>query len=138
MWWVLAVALVAQVDTGASPELIPRPSSGATSPAQTETRRYDLRPTREGGYDYTGPEFGAHIAPDGVVTFHSRDVQILPETRVQDGGRNPITSEDPYDVRPGGELPMVVEARPGVRFDVTDEYLRLLGKDPARQQKADF
>src|SRR3954468_18445681 len=114
MWWVLAVALVAQVDTGASPELIPRPSSGPTSPAQTETRRYDLRPTREGGYDYTGPEFGAHIAPDGVVTFHSRDVQNPPGAAGAGRGRHPNTSGDPYDVRPGGELPMVVEARPGV------------------------
>jgi hypothetical protein len=137
MWWVLAVALVAQVDTGADPGLIPRPSSGPSSPAETETRRYELRPTREGGYDYTGPEFAAHIAPDGTVAFRGRDVQIVPETSVQDVGRNPITSEDPYDLR-SGQLPIAVEARPGVRFDVTDEYLRLLGKDPARQQKSDF
>jgi hypothetical protein len=137
----------AQGDTGEGrpgvemgPDQMPPPGATlAPSPrnpigGQAEGRRYQLQSTPEGGYAYVGPRFAARIAPDGSVAFSGRDVQIVPQGDVQTIGRDAVTAEDPISSR----IPIAVEARPGVRFDATDEYLRLLGKDPAKGEKAAF
>jgi hypothetical protein len=98
-------------------------------PRGSEPARYQLRPLSDGGYAYQGPTFGARIAADGTVTFSTRRLSIARDSdsgaRVLD--RNRLDRSGP-----------VVGGGPNLRFDATDEYLRLLGKDPSRDAKAAF
>jgi hypothetical protein len=97
--------------------------------------RYMLHPTREGGYTYEGPQFGASIAPDGSVSFKARHLQLSPDgADPSTVGIDAVTPQVPIS----GDIPVAIESRPGVRFDLTDEYMRLLGKDPARDEKVAF
>jgi len=112
----------------------PRPSPGATlepprsmSPLSSATS-YRLRPASDGGYLYEGAAFDARIAPDGAVTFSTHGAAFTRSGDTRAPGRDPTTSGE--SVAPGGG--------PGLRFDVTDEYLRRLRRDPTRYAKAAF
>jgi hypothetical protein len=97
--------------------------------------RFFLHPTRDGGYTYDGPTFGARISPDGRVTFHDRHFQLSPDgPDPSTVGIDAVTPQVPIS----GDIPVAIESRPGVRFDVTDEYMRLMGQDPARDEKMTF
>jgi hypothetical protein len=92
---------------------------------------YRLQGMPDGSYVYQGPEFGARILPDGTVQFTSSGLTAArdPEDRGRvPEDRDPITSTEPISVGGG----------PGLHFDATHEYLRRLGKDPARDAKAAF
>jgi len=112
----------------------PRPSPGAslepprgTSPLSPASK-YQLRPTSDGGYLYESAAFDARIAPDGAVTFSTSGAAFTQAPGTRAPGRDPTTSGGAP--APGGG--------PTVHFDVTDEYLRRLRKDPARDAKAAF
>jgi hypothetical protein len=112
----------------------PRPAPGATlepprsmNPSSPATK-YPLRPAPDGGYLYVGTAFDAHIAPDGAVTFSTRGSAFTRAADTRAPGRDPTTSGE--SAAAGGG--------PGLRFDVTDEYLRRLRKDPTRDAKAAF
>jgi hypothetical protein len=92
--------------------------------------QYQLRQVPGGGYVYQGPSFGARIAADGTVTFSNVRLSVTrdPEDGKRVPDRDPVTS--PETVTVGGG--------PHLRFDATNEYLRLLRKDPARDAKAAF
>jgi hypothetical protein len=107
------------------------PAGAVLTPPTTASNPYHLRPAPNGGYLYQGPAFNAHILVDGTVEFSSRDLSITrdPEDRghVSDD-QDPVTSTERVSVGGG----------PAVHFDATNEYLRRLGKDPARDAKAAF
>jgi hypothetical protein len=112
----------------------PRPSPGATlapprsmGPSSPATR-YELRPASDGGYVYEGTAFDARIAPDGAVTFSNRASVFTRAADTRAPGRDPTTSGQSASAGGG----------PGLRFDVTDEYLRRLRRDPTRDAKAAF
>jgi hypothetical protein len=112
--------------------VLQQPQTGTTPPP--EKRRYQLKPTRDGGYAYEGPDFNARIAPDGTVSFSRPGIQLAPAgPDPRTVGIDAITPQDPI-----GGAPIAVPSGPGIRFDATDEYLRAMGKDPVRQQKAEF
>jgi hypothetical protein len=102
-----------------------------TPPGGATAARYQLRPTLDGGYFYREPAFTAHVMADGTVRFSSSGLSLARDKedrgRVADD-RDPLTSAEPVTVGGG----------PGLHFDATDEYLRRLGKDPARDAKAAF
>ena len=102
-----------------------------TPPGRGVGARYQLRPTSDGGYLYREPAFSAHIMADGTVRFSSSGLSVARDredrARAIDD-RDPVTSSEPVTVGGG----------PGLHFDATDEYLRRLGKDPARDAKAAF
>jgi len=107
----------------------PRPAN-----AQPEAR-FKLKPTKDGGYDYDGTQFGARIAPDGSVSFNTHHIHLAPDgTDPSTVGIDAVTPQVPYS----GIFPPAIPSMPGVTFDATDEYLRLLGQDPARDQKLAF
>jgi hypothetical protein len=115
------------------PGTVLTPPQRGTIPA--ERPRFELRPTTDGGYVYRGAEFGARIARDGSVTFIGPKASLPPDgTDPATVGIDAVTPQDPIS----GDIPIAIESRPGIRFDATDEYMRLLGKDPARQQKTQF
>jgi hypothetical protein len=102
-----------------------------TPPTSTASDAYQLRPAPDGGYLYKGPSFNAHIRVDGSVEFSSRRLSAARDP--EDRGRvaedhDPVTSTEPVAVGGG----------PGLHFDANNEYLRRLGKDPARDAKAAF
>ena len=90
--------------------------------------KYQLRPASDGGYLYEGTAFNAHVAPDGSVTFAARGSAFTRAADTRAPGRDPTTSGE--SAAAGGG--------PSLRFDVTDEYLRRLRKDPTRDAKAAF
>jgi hypothetical protein len=113
-----------------------------------EVQRFTLQKQRDGSYVYRGSAFDARIATDGAVKFSDHGaVRLIPDYSGPERAKAPMPGRDPTttgdvsgsvpDVRPNNNLVMV-EARPGVRFDVTDEYMHALGKDPARPQKTAF
>jgi hypothetical protein len=112
----------------------PRPSPGAilapprSMSPPSPASRYQLRPASDGGYLYAGAAFDAHIAPDGAVTFSTHGAAFTRVGDVRAPGRDPTTSGE--SAAAGGG--------PGLRFDVTDEYLRRLRRDPTRDAKAAF
>jgi len=85
----------------------------------------------DGGYLYREPSFTAHVMADGTVRFSSSGLSVAGDgedrARVIDD-HDPVTSSEPVTVGGG----------PGLHFDATDEYLRRLGRDPARDAKAAF
>jgi hypothetical protein len=102
-----------------------------TPPTSAGTTPYSLRPAPDGGYLYQGVTFNAHILTDGTVDFSSRDLTAArdPEDRGHvSEDHDPVTSTEPVPVGGG----------PALHFDATNEYLRRLGKDPARDAKAAF
>jgi hypothetical protein len=117
-----------------------QPRGTELEPAQrgaisAERPRYELHPTPDGGYIYHGHQFGARIHRDGSVTFIGATADFPPDgTDPATVGIDAVTPQDPIS----GDIPIAVESRPGIRFDATDEYLRLLGKDPAKQEKTMF
>jgi len=99
---------------------------------------FGLRPTADGGLRYDGAQFTARIAHDGTVSF-SRPWPFIsagPEPRFI--GRDPMFG--PEDTQEAGDVisEQFTPSMPGVRFDVTDEIMRLDGQDPARAEKANF
>ena len=109
----------------------PTPAGAMLTPPTTASNPYHLRPAPDGGYLYQGPAFDAHILADGIVEFSSRDVSVArdPEDRGrQSDDHDPVTATEPVGVGGG----------PALHFDATNEYLRRLGKDPARDAKAAF
>jgi hypothetical protein len=107
------------------------PVGARLTPPTTASNPYHLRPAPDGGYLYQGPAFDAHILADGTVEFSSRDLSIArdPEDRGHASeDHDPVTATEPVSVGGG----------PALHFDATNEYLRRLGKDPARDAKAAF
>jgi hypothetical protein len=112
-----------------------------------EVQRFTLQKQRDGSYLYRGSAFDARIATDGAVRFSDHGpIRLIQDpgpdrAKAPMPGRDPITttdiSESVPSVRPTNDI-VVVEERPGVHFDLTDEYLHSLGKDPARPQKTAF
>jgi hypothetical protein len=91
--------------------------------------RYQLRPLPGGGYTYLGPKFEARVASDGSVAFTSRRVVASPDPESAHlAGRDPTLADGS----------VVVGGGPAVHFDLNDEYMRILGRDPSRDAKADF
>lgn len=141
-WRICAVvaALVSSAGPAAAqssldqpPGTVLEPPSGA--PGTGERPRFHLQPTREGGYVYDGTQFSARIAPDGTVSFDTHHFQLSPDGPDPSSvGIDAVTPQVPIS----GQFPPAIESRPGFRFDVTDEYLRLVGQDPARVEKANF
>jgi hypothetical protein len=108
------------------------PQRGAMS---AERPRYELHPTPDGGYLYRGHQFGARIRRDGSVAFIGPTAEFPPDgTDPATVGIDAVTPQDPIS----GDVPIAIESRPGIRFDATDEYMRLLGKDPAKLEKTQF
>jgi hypothetical protein len=107
------------------------PRSSMAAPTQ-----FQLRALSDGGYLYAGTAFDARIAPDGSVTFSASGSPLARDADVRAPGRDPPTAPgrepttSPEPVRVGGG--------PSVHFDATNEYLRRLHKDPARDAKAAF
>jgi hypothetical protein len=102
--------------------------------ARTEMQRLHLKQEDDGSYSYRGPIFDAHIAKDGSVKFSPRSIQLLRETDPRVVGIDTITPQDPLS----GEPPPAIVSAPGVRFDLYNEYMRAMGHDPARVEKAQF
>lgn len=93
-----------------------------------------LRPTRDGGYEWTGTGFVAHIEPDGAVRFSD-----LPGLRYEGLGPDPEAPDSFRDFVPArGALPpdAVVSVRFG--FDLTDALERRRGNDPYYADRAWF
>jgi hypothetical protein len=101
----------------------PRSTMASSSPTQ-----YQLRPLSDGGYLYVGTAFDARIAADGSVVFSAGDSPLARDADVRAPGRDPTTSQESVSVGGG----------PSLHFDATNEYLRRLHKDPARDAKAAF
>ena len=114
----------------------PPPGAQLTPPRSSQTTKYGLRPLAGGGYFYRGTAFDARIANDGTVAFTDHRVGLArePESRSAASDRDPLTNGDPLK----GAEPLTVGGGPAVRFDLTDQYLHLRRKDPARDAKADF
>lgn len=128
--WVVSPSAVARGDTTGA---LPGPPSGAdverameaditaalraaARPGHLSERPApDLRPTRDGGYTWTGTGFSARIEPDGEVTFED-----LPRVR--------------YDGPGGPEGSLGV----GFRFDVSEALERRHGNDPYYAERAWF
>jgi hypothetical protein len=109
----------------------PTPAGATLRPPRSslaEPAPYVLEPTSGGGYLYRGQTFDARIASDGSVTFTNKRAPVAPAGSPALPGRGPFASREP--ARVGG--------RPGLRFDLTDEYVHKLHKDPAREAKASF
>jgi hypothetical protein len=88
-----------------------------------------LEPSPDGGYLYRGAMFDARIAADGSVTYSNKDLSIE-----RAAGGPAITGRDPFGSHDAGRA----GGGPALRFDLTNEYLRRLHKDPARDAKAVF
>jgi hypothetical protein len=98
--------------------------------------QFQLRALSDGGYLYAGTAFDARIAPDGGVTFSASGSPLARDADVRAPGRDPTTA-------PGRDAitspePVTVGGGPSLHFDATNEYLRRLHKDPARDAKAAF
>jgi len=109
----------------------PRSSMASSSPTQ-----YQLRALSDGGYLYAGTAFDARIAPDGGVTFSASGSPLARDAEVRAPGRDPTTTPG-RDATTSPE-PVTVGGGPSLHFDATNQYLRRLHKDPARDAKAAF
>jgi hypothetical protein len=131
------LTVLAPAGRAATPAVPPAPA-GRMPPheaqARTEMQRLHLKPEEDGSYSYRGPVFDARIAKDGSVTFAPRPIQLLRETDPHVVGIDTVTPQDPLS----GDPPPAIVSSPGLRFDITSEYLRALDKDPERVQKAEF
>jgi len=108
--------------------------------AEVRIGSFGFRRTDDGGLRYDGAQFTARIAHDGTVTF-SRPWPFIaagPEPHLI--GRDPAVSSNAENTYEAGDVigEQFVASMPGVRFDVTDEIMRLDGQDPARAEKASF
>jgi hypothetical protein len=130
----------ARADDGNAGTDVMEPPGAVLQPPQrgtisAERPRFELHPTPDGGYLYRGPQFGARIHRDGSVQFIGPTATFPPDgTDPATVGIDAVTPQDPIS----GDIPIAVESRPGLMFDATDEYLRLLGKDPAKLEKTQF
>jgi hypothetical protein len=121
-------------------DVSPRPPA---VPASEPPPRYPLRPTEDGGYDYSGSRFSARIAPDGSVALAPRRLVVegpgpLPEPTPERPTPYDQPIKDRYRDPPLAPVPQPIFIAGGVRFDATDEYRRLLGDRPERDAEADF
>ena len=93
-----------------------------------------LRPTRDGGYEWTGTGFVAHIAPDGAVRFSD-----LPGLRYEGLGPDPEAPDSFRDFAPARDA-LLPGATVSVRFgfDLTDALERRRGNDPYYADRAWF
>lgn len=151
-----------------APTLSGTPKQSTTDGAAGRDRVYALTPLPDSGYRYEDARFEAAIAPDGQVTFKDRHVllehvQVGPltlgkgaggrwsvESWLPDAKNRPRQSEDdlqryhalsrPEDSRASRGLPpapILISAT--VRFDLVDEFLRLIGQgSPYRHERAQF
>jgi hypothetical protein len=128
-------------DSAAVPQGLPPPLPPGELAPYEKPPGFQLKPTGDGGYSYSGDSFRARIAADGTVTF-LRPVPFGwdgPEPHVI--GRDPLVSPDLANDQAARNLNLVgiPEYNPLARFDATDEYMRLVGhQDPARAEKARF
>src|SRR5262245_27250142 len=85
-----------------------------TGEQAAERPRYELHPTKDGGYLYQGNAFGARVFPDGSVSFTRGQGQFPSgSTDPASVGIDAVTPQDPLS----GDIPIAVESRPGIRFD---------------------
>ncbi len=93
-----------------------------------------LRPTRDGGYEWTGTGFVAHIAPDGAVRFSD-----LPGLRYEGLGPDSEAPDSFRDFAPARDA-LLPGATVSVRFgfDLTDALERRRGNDPYYADRAWF
>jgi hypothetical protein len=134
----------------AAPQLIPvaPAASGASATPRSskeQAPRFPLTATPDGGYRYRDDRFEARIAPDGSVTFDDRRLLGPRPGAVaapEPSPLQPTPYDDPARTEYRGEPPKAPVVQPvvgpGVAFDLTDEYRRLLGKNPHRDAQAQF